>query len=58
MVVIHGVEILETAMCRALTVLLVGSEVEQAIMLETGEGPTPADIPPGVKFFSFVGADA
>ena len=57
LVVIDGADILDNARRRLLTAMLMRSEIDQAIALATGDGPAPAQIPGGVKFFSLAGAE-
>lgn len=58
LVVIDGADVLDNARRRLLTALLMRSEIDQAIVLATGEGPAPAELPRGVKFFSLAGAES
>lgn len=57
LVVIDGAEILDTGGRRALTAMLLGSGIEQAIVLATGEGAAPPGLPRGVKFFCLAEAN-
>ena len=58
LVVIDGADVLDNARRKLLTALLMRSEIDQAIVLATGEGPAPTQIPSGVKFFSLAGAES
>lgn len=55
-VVIDGADILDRARRKELTSLLLSSEIDQAIVLATGEEPPPASIPSGVRFFDLTQA--
>jgi hypothetical protein len=55
-VVIDRADMLDTARRKALTALLLSSEIDQAIVLATGEEPPPLSIPRGVKFFDLAQA--
>jgi DNA repair exonuclease SbcCD ATPase subunit len=50
-VVIDRADVLDRARRKVLTALLLSSEIDQAIVLATGEEPPPASIPAGVRFF-------
>jgi DNA repair exonuclease SbcCD ATPase subunit len=50
-VVIDRADVLDRARRKVLTALLLTSEIEQTIVLATGEEPPPASIPTGVRFF-------
>lgn len=50
--VIDRADVLDQQRRRLLTALLLNSNVEQAIVLATGEEPPPAIVPQGVKFLS------
>ncbi len=50
-VVIDRADVLDKDRRRLLTGLLLKSDLDQAIVLATGEEPSPTAIPPGVKFF-------
>jgi DNA repair exonuclease SbcCD ATPase subunit len=50
-VVIDRADVLDRARRRVLTAMLLSSEIEQAIVLATGEEPAPVSIPGGVRFF-------
>ncbi|HEV2395843.1 MAG TPA: hypothetical protein VGS27_02730, partial [Candidatus Sulfotelmatobacter sp.] len=54
-VVIDRADVLDRARRKELTSLLLSSEIEQAIVLATGEEPPPASVPTGVKFFGLQG---
>jgi DNA repair exonuclease SbcCD ATPase subunit len=49
--VIDRADVLDRARRKVLTALLLSSEIEQAIVLATGEEPPPASVPTGVRFF-------
>jgi hypothetical protein len=51
-VVIDRADLLDTERRKMLTGLLVNSDLEQAIVLATGEAGPPSIVPKGVKFFS------
>ena len=57
-IVIDRADVLDRARRKELTALLLSSEIEQAIVLATGEEPPPASIPAGVKFFDLPGKTA
>jgi len=50
-VVIDRADVLDRARRKELTSLLLSSEIEQAVVLATGEEPPPTSIPAGVRFF-------
>ncbi len=50
-VVIDGADILDKERRKLITALLLHSDIDQAIVLATGEEPPPITIPAGVKFF-------
>jgi hypothetical protein len=50
-VVIDRADVLDRAKRKELTSLLLSSEIEQAVVLATGEEPPPASMPVGVRFF-------
>ncbi|HYL98259.1 MAG TPA: hypothetical protein VEZ90_04835 [Blastocatellia bacterium] len=52
-VVIDGADILDKERRKLLTALLLHSDIDQAIVLATGEEAPPITIPAGVKFFEF-----
>jgi len=55
-VVIDRADVLDKDRRRLLTGLLLKSDLDQAIVLATGEEPPPTAIPPGVKFFDLTRA--
>jgi hypothetical protein len=55
-VVIDRADVLDRARRKLLTALLLSSEIDQAIVLATGEEPAPASIPSGVRFFDLAQA--
>jgi AAA ATPase domain len=54
-VVIDRADLLDTERRKMLTCLLVNSDLEQAIVLATGEAGPPSIVPQGVKFLSLAG---
>lgn len=54
--VIDRADVLDRARRKVLTALLLSSEIDQSIVLATGEEPPPASIPAGVKFFDLAQA--
>jgi hypothetical protein len=50
-VVIDRADVLDKERRKLFTGMLLHSDVDQAIVLATGEEPPPRAIPPGVKFF-------
>jgi len=50
-VAIDGADILDKEWRKLLTALLLRSDIDQTIVLATGEDPPPITIPAGVKFF-------
>ena len=50
-VAIDGADILDKERRKLITALLLHSDIDQAIVLATGEEPPPITIPAGVKFF-------
>jgi DNA repair exonuclease SbcCD ATPase subunit len=55
-VVIDRADVLDKERRKLLTGLLLKSDLDQAIVLATGEEPPPTAIPPGVKFFDLTRA--
>src|SRR6266849_7776735 len=55
-VVIDRADVLDKVRRKLLTGLLLKSDLDQAIVLATGEEPSPTAIPPGVKFFDLTRA--
>jgi len=55
-VVIDPADVLDKQRRKELTALLLKSDVDQAIVLATGEEPLPASIPAGVRFFDLAQA--
>src|SRR5712691_8097175 len=55
-VVIDRADVLDKERRKLLTGLLLKSDLDQAIVLATGEEPSPTAIPPGVKFFDLTRA--
>jgi DNA repair exonuclease SbcCD ATPase subunit len=51
-VVIDRADVLDNGKRKLLTALLLSSDIEQAIVLATGEESTPLQVPKGVKFLS------
>ena len=52
-VVIDRADVLDNERRKTLTGLLINSQLDQAVVLATGEGDTPPHMPRGVKFFDF-----
>lgn len=55
-VVIDRADVLDRTRRKMLTALLLNSEIEQAIVLATGEEPPPVSIPTGMRFFDLAQA--
>lgn len=55
-IVIDRADVLDRAKRKELTSLLLSSEIDQAIVLATGEETPPASIPAGVRFFDLTQA--
>jgi DNA repair exonuclease SbcCD ATPase subunit len=55
-VVIDRADVLDRAKRKELTALLLSSEIDQAIVLATGQEPAPLSVPAGVKFFDLAEA--
>ena len=55
-VVIDRADVLDRARRRELTALLLSNEIDQAIVLASGEEPAPLSIPAGVKFIDLAQA--
>lgn len=55
-VVIDRADVLDRARRKVLTALLLNGQIDQAIVLATGEEPSPVSIPAGVRFFDLAQA--
>lgn len=52
LLVIDRADVLDSGKRKLLTALLLSSDIEQAIVLATGEKGSPSQVPEGVKFLS------